>query len=49
MNLKSVTVVVLQSKGLTGGEGEGVTGRVRQRGSARGRAKGKLETVLFLY
>lgn len=49
MNLKSVTAVVLQSKGLTGGEGEGVTGRVRQRGSARGRAKGKLETVLFLY
>lgn len=49
MNLKSVVVVVLQSKGLTGGEVEAERWSVRQRGSARGRAKGRLETVLFLY
>ena len=47
MNLKSVTVVVFQSKVLTGGEGERGKGRVTERGSVRGSAKGKLETVLF--
>lgn len=38
MNLKSVAVVVFQSKDLTGGEGEGET----QRGSVRVEAGGRL-------
>ena len=46
MNLKSVAVVVFQSKDLTGGEGE--KGGA-QRGSVRVEAGGRLETVLFLY
>lgn len=50
MDLKSVAVVVFQSKGLTGGgkvsEREGVREREGQR---KGRAKGGLETVLFFY
>lgn len=44
MDPKSVAVVVLQSKHLTGGEGEGESERVSKRES-----KGRLETVLFLY
>lgn len=51
MNLKSVAVVVFQSKDLTGGESE--RGREREgetergRGSARGRAKGKTGDCSF--
>lgn len=44
INLKSVAVVVLQSKSLTGGEEEGESERV-----SKGESKGRLETVLFLY
>lgn len=52
MNLKSVAVVVFQSKDLTGGESES-GGREREgetergRGSARGRAKGKTGDCSF--
>lgn len=35
MNLKSVAVVVFQSKDLRGGEGEGETERVRKGGGRR--------------
>lgn len=52
MNLKSVAVVVFQSKDLTGGEsergGERERGEMeRGRGSARGRAKGKTGDCSF--
>lgn len=54
MNLKSVAVVVFQSKDLTGGEserGEKARGGRRREGEGQreGGQKGRLETVLFLY
>lgn len=47
MNLKSVAVVVFQSKDLTGGEREGETAEKER--VLEGGAKRRLETVLFLY